>query len=146
MQLPLDVIAERVKQDIEVKDQQGYCVEGLLASWEQIRSNREELLKLHQEMQFLSYREGWQYDEPRNLDGIQDVSQGTINLQDFYLSETEIMNKIHGGWLGRAAGCILGKPLENGLSMDEIQLYLEGADAYPLQDYVPRNRPTHPIL
>ena len=87
MQLPLKVISERLKQEIKVKDQQGYCVDGLLPLWEQIKSDREGLLKLHQDMRSLPLREGWRYIEPSNLECIQDARPASIPLPDFYLSE-----------------------------------------------------------
>ena len=47
-----------------------------------------------------------------------------------------------GAWLGRCAGCLLGKPVE-GWTADEIRRYLEHADAWPLDGYVPALNP-HP--
>ena len=47
-----------------------------------------------------------------------------------------------GAWLGRCAGCLLGKPVE-GWTADEIRRYLEHADAWPLDGYVPALDP-HP--
>ncbi|NLB59995.1 MAG: ADP-ribosylglycohydrolase family protein [Lentisphaerae bacterium] len=44
-------------------------------------------------------------------------------------------NKILGGWLGRAAGCILGKPLECGVTLPEIKAAL--GKEYPISDYLP---------
>ena len=44
--------------------------------------------------------------------------------------------KTYGGWLGRAAGCALGKPVE-GWHRDRIDQYLESAQALPLDDYLP---------
>jgi ADP-ribosylglycohydrolase len=51
----------------------------------------------------------------------------------------ELANRILGGWLGRIAGCNLGKPVENGdfWTPDRIRAYLEMADAYPLRNYIP---------
>jgi ADP-ribosylglycohydrolase len=50
------------------------------------------------------------------------------------LSELSVKDKIHGGWLGRAAGCILGKPLECNLTLSEIKEYL--GDEFPLANYL----------
>ena len=41
-----------------------------------------------------------------------------------------------GAWLGRCAGCNLGKPVE-GWSRERIRRYLDLADAYPIDDYLP---------
>jgi ADP-ribosylglycohydrolase len=50
-----------------------------------------------------------------------------------------LRDKIHAGWLGRIAGCNLGKPVEMGLhwTVEHIREYLELAGAYPLRDYFP---------
>jgi len=45
-------------------------------------------------------------------------------------------DRIHGAWLGRCAGCMLGKPVE-GRSRDEIAALLNIAGEYPLNDYFP---------
>ncbi|MFE2429180.1 ADP-ribosylglycohydrolase family protein [Streptomyces sp. NPDC059373] len=48
-------------------------------------------------------------------------------------------DKILGGWLGRIAGNMLGKPVERGdhWTRDRIDRYLRRADALPLTDYIP---------
>ncbi|MEV0028840.1 ADP-ribosylglycohydrolase family protein [Nocardia sp. NPDC050793] len=53
--------------------------------------------------------------------------------------DDELLDRIHGGWLGRCVGCTLGKPLENGFvwTREHIRTYLERVDAYPLTGYVP---------
>ena len=50
-----------------------------------------------------------------------------------------VPDRVLGGWLGRIAGCNLGKPVEDGddWTAARIRAYLELADAYPLRDYVP---------
>ncbi|MEU6579708.1 ADP-ribosylglycohydrolase family protein [Nocardia sp. NPDC046763] len=62
------------------------------------------------------------------------------------LGEPELLDRIHGGWLGRCAGCTLGKPLENGFvwTPARIRGYLEENEAYPLRDYVPVADPLPP--
>ncbi len=50
-----------------------------------------------------------------------------------------LLDHLEGAWLGRTAGCILGKPVEGvqGDGRAAIRRYLEGLDAWPLSDYVP---------
>lgn len=54
-------------------------------------------------------------------------------------SEPELADRILGGWLGRIAGNMLGKPVEQGdlWTRDRIDRYLRRADALPLTDYLP---------
>ncbi|MEV6840642.1 ADP-ribosylglycohydrolase family protein [Streptomyces sp. NPDC051133] len=51
----------------------------------------------------------------------------------------DLADRIHGGWLGRIAGNMLGKPVEQGevWTRDRIDRYLRGAAALPLTDYLP---------
>jgi len=137
MQLSLSVVAERVRQEIEVRELAGYVVDGLIERWAEVQRDRDGLLALHGEMKTLPLHPDWPYREPSDLEGIRAARPVLTPLPGFYLAEDEVRDRIHGAWLGRVVACILGKPLEMHLSMDQIRDYLEGADAYPLRDYVP---------
>ena len=52
------------------------------------------------------------------------------------LSPKELYDKIYGGWLGRCAGCLLGKPIE-GWDKNKIERLLKFAGAYPMANYFP---------
>lgn len=65
-------------------------------------------------------------------------------------SDTELLDRLHGAWLARCAGCALGKPFEvfmhphNGLSSRErIRTYLQavGEREYPIRAYAPPRSP-----
>nr|WP_237300077.1 ADP-ribosylglycohydrolase family protein [Streptomyces hygroscopicus] len=47
-------------------------------------------------------------------------------------------DQVYAAWLGRVAGCNLGKPVEDGdhWTVERIRDYLEFTDSYPLTDYV----------
>ncbi|WP_433728833.1 ADP-ribosylglycohydrolase family protein [Nocardia sp. CA-129566] len=79
---------------------------------------------------------GWGYDES---DLPEPTAPQSFESMDSDLSDAELFERIHGGWLGRCVGCTLGKPLENGFvwTPARIREYLERARAYPLTDYVP---------
>ncbi|MER6346836.1 ADP-ribosylglycohydrolase family protein [Streptomyces sp. NPDC001595] len=51
----------------------------------------------------------------------------------------DLADRVHGGWLGRIAGNMLGKPVEQGelWTRDRIDRYLRLTDALPLTDYLP---------
>ena len=51
-------------------------------------------------------------------------------------SADDLGDRLLGAWLGRCAGCLLGKPVE-GWTAEEIRRYLEHAGAWPLDGYVP---------
>ncbi|NEA86337.1 ADP-ribosylglycohydrolase family protein [Streptomyces sp. SID7958] len=54
-------------------------------------------------------------------------------------TDSGLADRILGGWLGRIAGNMLGKPVEQGevWTRDRIDRYLRSADALPLTDYLP---------
>lgn len=54
-------------------------------------------------------------------------------------TEPELADRVLGGWLGRIAGNMLGKPVEQGdlWTRDRIDRYLRQAAALPLTDYLP---------
>lgn len=146
MELNLAVIGERVRQEIEARDLRGHRIEGLLDRWEAARGDRAALLSLHDRLADLPLRDDWPFHEPSDLDAIRLARPTPVPLPAREQPRDELLNKIHGAWLGRTAGCVLGKPLEMRLTADEIRAYLEGAGAYPLRDYVPAQSRTGRVL
>ncbi|MFB7406040.1 ADP-ribosylglycohydrolase family protein [Streptomyces sp. NPDC056202] len=55
------------------------------------------------------------------------------------LPRAELVDRVLGGWTGRIAGNMLGKPVEQGdhWTRERIDAYLRLADALPLTDYLP---------
>ena len=51
------------------------------------------------------------------------------------LSDAALRDRLLGAWLGRAAGCLLGKPVE-GWSRQAIRTLLERTGEYPLRQYI----------
>jgi len=80
--------------------------------------------------------EGYPYVEPSDLEGIRSERPEGPRTLSVSLSEEELYNRIYGAWLGRCAGCNLGKPVE-GWPREKIERYLRTADAYPLRNYFP---------
>jgi ADP-ribosylglycohydrolase len=87
---------------------------------------------------------GWAYEEPNDLDAILETLPP--DPPDSELRSDELERKVLGGWLGRIAGCNLGKPVENGdhWTSDHLRSYLELAGAWPLRDYFPVLDPMPP--
>lgn len=81
---------------------------------------------------------GWEYEEPEDLAGIL-AAMPAVERGDGAVPSPggdALREKVHGAWLGRCAGCCLGKPVE-GLTPEQIRGYLKAAGAWPLRDYVP---------
>lgn len=137
MQLPMHVVESRVQEEIKNRALMGYVMDGCEEKWRVSQGDRTAMLDLHQYLKQLPLRPEWPFIEPSDLEGIRRARSPRVILPPMYLNNQEIQNKIHGAWLGRVAGCILGKPLEGDWDMAEIQDYLEQANALPLSDYIP---------
>ncbi len=61
------------------------------------------------------------------------------------LTDEQYSERIKGAFFGRVAAVILGKPLEIGIDHKGVKDYLVGADAWPLNDYVPEHSPKSEI-
>lgn len=83
---------------------------------------------------------GWPYVEPSAAEEIVAARGELPALPALELSDAQLLDRITAAWLGRCAGCVLGKPLE-GIDRAPIRAYLERTGAYPLTDYVPREEP-----
>jgi len=62
--------------------------------------------------------------EPSTLEEIREARPEGPRDLPVALSDDTIYDRIYGGWLGRAAGCALGKPVE-GWTRQQIEAYLE---------------------
>ena len=101
----------------------------------------EKLAGLWDELDGLSPRHAFPYYEPSKLEEIRSARPEGPRSIGCGLSDEELYNKIYGAWLGRCAGCLLGKPVE-GWPRDRIERYLKLAGAYPLENYFPLITPT----
>ncbi len=93
------------------------------------------------------------YHEPSTWEEIEDACGMDISAAQLPGDDT-LRDRIHGAWLGRCVGCMLGKPVE-GRERQQIESLLRTAGEYPLQDYfpaiehpgdVPYPRPDDPTL
>lgn len=91
---------------------------------------------LYDELIELDPNPSFAYEEPSELDAIKALRPEGPRRMDLTLSEGTLRDRIYGGWLGRAAGCSLGKPVEGWLR-ERIDEYLAEANALPLDDYIP---------
>lgn len=76
-------------------------------------------------------REGYKYIEPSDIDGIK-------ALRKEHIINGEVKNiedKIHGAWLGRICGCMLGKTVEC-IKTNELIPFLKESGNYPMHRYI----------
>lgn len=84
-------------------------------------------------------RADYRYDEPMGYENIISAAAGCPVYGK--LSEEEYRDRIIGAVCGRAAGVILGKPVEMGFDRKKIREYLESVGEYPLNDWIPAYSP-----
>lgn len=79
-------------------------------------------------------KEGYPYNEPSTLDEIRALRPQWQEIKK-EISEEELREKLHGAWMGRICGCLLGKPIE-GMRTNELIPLLEQSDNYPMHRYI----------
>jgi hypothetical protein len=97
---------------------------------------QEAMLALYARLSQLGPAPGFPYVEPSDLESIRQARAQSSLAQVPYLPEETLKDHILGAWLGRCAGCTLGKPVE-GFTRAQVETYLKAAGAYPLADYIP---------
>ena len=135
-------LKELVENEIIERRQEGCIVPDYSERLE--NADRAELLKIYDELDSLEISPDFPYYEPESLDDILAHSGGCDYKKE--PCEDTLDNKFCGAWLGRIAGCILGKPLEiypfgsgNGEldGWECIKLWQEGAgDKFPPERYI----------
>lgn len=81
-----------------------------------------------------------QYNEPSDWGSIESLKSGLYQPRSGQIEKNDIYDRIYGAWLGRCAGCVLGKPVEI-WTRQKIEAYLHSVDAYPLTSYIPMRTP-----
>lgn len=131
--VPKDLLADEVAQRRET----GYDVDDVVrAANTTDPADRAAVLALVDGMAGSTRSPGWAYEEPEALDGIR-AAAAPAKAQ---APDTgSYADRVHAAWLGRIAGCNLGKPVESGdhWTVARIKDYLVLADSYPLTDYFP---------
>ena len=81
-------------------------------------------------------KEGYKYTEPSDLAGIKALRREYHIPMN--VDEKGLKDKIHGAWMGRICGCMLGKTVE-GIKSEELVPLLKETDNYPMHRYIFRS-------
>jgi ADP-ribosylglycohydrolase len=104
-----------------------------------VRANAAKLEALYQQAEVLERsgkrRPGFDYREPSTLSEIQALRPDGPRRLTLTLQGDALRDRVLGAWLGRAAGCLLGKPVE-GWSRKDIREVLQYGGEYPLNQYI----------
>ncbi|NED97406.1 ADP-ribosylglycohydrolase family protein [Phytoactinopolyspora alkaliphila] len=72
--------------------------------------------------------------EPTDLDGIRTLTPDSATPAERRPVPGDFIDRVHGAWLGRAAGCLLGKPVEK-IPRRGIREILEATGNWPLDGW-----------
>ncbi len=87
-------------------------------------------------------REDYPYTEPSELDEIRQLRKPYAFARK---KADNLEEKIHGAWLGRICGCLLGKTVE-GIRTDELHPLLKETGNFPMHRYIRRAEITEEML
>lgn len=120
------------------KAEQGHEVKGLDKEIEALPDSYDALQLMARKLSALPLQADWPYDEPSDwasIDAACDPARAKEPLCTVDLVEASAKAKT--AFLSSVCGCILGKPLEVMLDLDEIRKGATAAGVWPLNDYVP---------
>ena len=81
-------------------------------------------------------REGYLYNEPDDLPSIRALRESPLPEEKNPAPVGEALyDKVYGAWLGRIAGCLLGKTVE-GIKTEELHPILKDSDNFPMHRYI----------
>ena len=138
---PADILAQELVQ----REESGYDVSALRDEVGQAlvkaktgdrAPSEEHVGSLLDKLAGAQVRNGWGYFEPSGLDEVQ-RQMPHAPTRTAAPATTNVEERLLGAWLGRCAGCCLGKPVEGAMDRAKLRSYLDLAGAFPLTDYVP---------
>ena len=134
-------ISERIKYELQQREEEGNDVSELRSEWSQIQNLNltVEIFKINAEVFYSKIEK----IPSQVLNGSNEPSEWRDIIVQCKIksdltpsfSTAFIEDRILGGWLGRSAGCMLGKPIEKIHRTDAIEL-LSSNNTWPISDYL----------
>ena len=127
MSVPWIKPEELVEFEFRQAEEEGRDVSAFAQEWAAYRERHPEEGKLREKAESLMALMDKEVPddnpaEPSDFPGIAAASAQVKTALRWEGTSDELRNRILGGWLGRAAGCLLGKPVEGGPGMDSGNL------------------------
>ena len=115
--------------------EEGLDVGVLETRWKDIQNayHKEDAEQLLSELEAMDSPKGLRENEPSNLEDILGEKNDDSNNASF--KNDFLLDRILGGWMGRAAGCMLGKPVEKH-PREKIREILQSNNTWPLSNYI----------
>lgn len=137
-----DILREEIMQ----RGEEGCDVTGFTERLEAAGMDEAQIMEVYRTLMALEPSADFKYIEPSDLEAIRAERPEGPRMITRNWDEAEWQNKFYGAWLGRSAGCALGKPLEAPSFMQgsdgrpgwhNIKLWFEGAGQWPIRYYTP---------
>jgi len=137
---------ERIEAELQQLSEEGVDASPLRREWDDLHRSQPDLAKLRPEAERLLDEaiSLWEVspsgrpsiEEPSDLREIFRTTSSSVPGTDepARFSESFLRERIGGGWVGRMAGCLLGKPVES-VPRDGIHAILKSSNQWPLTDY-----------
>jgi ADP-ribosylglycohydrolase len=97
--------------------------------------NQQKCAALLDSAQTLPQRGDYSFNEPSEYADIRRLCAPEARRTARPPSAAVMRDRIHGAWLGRCIGCMLGKPIE-GIHLPHLKRYLTVTGQWPLGDYI----------
>jgi hypothetical protein len=97
-------------------------------------ANQAAAIALLERARKLPMAKDYPFVEPSDLPSIRKARPRRKRIR-LSLSDQALRDRLHGAWLGRCAGCLLGKPVE-GIRSGQLWPYLKATNQYPLAAYI----------
>lgn len=132
--VPPAQLRETLRLVIADKHDQGHDTTGLAEVLDAAGDSYPELADLADRLVALPLRDDWPYEEPVDLDAVR-VAARPDRAQPAPVAPAAVGAAIETAFLARVAGCILGKPFELDLTLEQIRAALEPEGQWPLTRY-----------
>ena len=134
-------ISDRIKYELQQREEEGNNVTELRNEWNRIQesnlseeNNKTKAESFYQKLEAIPFQVLNLRNEPSKWnDIVLQCKFKPVVIPTF--SSSFIEDRILGGWLGRSAGCLLGKPIEKTPRSGIIEL-LSSNGTWPISDYI----------
>jgi ADP-ribosylglycohydrolase len=117
------------------RTEQGFATDGLAEELAALPDSFDEMFAFADRLSTLPLRNDWPYVEPVDIDDIRAECDPGRQIDPLHLDPDDAAARVEAAFYGRVCGCMLGKPFEVFVSLDEIRAALETTGEWPLDDY-----------
>ncbi len=100
-----------------------------------LMANENWIAEVGAKMASAPFRADWKYVEPSDLPGIFASAPAEKPVLGEVPADEDLLKKLSGAWIGRIAGCLLGKPIE-GWRRPTLDPVLKATGNYPMERYI----------